>query len=130
MDYRCPECGSSFNGKVCDSCGYIEIGRIQLSGEHGSMTIGINTKMGKFGLAGLLGDDSRYYNAFQFELSISHSDGGWVLTAQNDTPNNTLINGSVCEPGVRYLLQSGDVIAIGSKKNADIVRGELTVTID
>ena len=127
---RCPECGSSFDGKVCDSCGYIDIGRIQLSGKHGSMTIGINTKMGKYALAGLLDDDSRYYNAFQFELSISHSDGGWVLTAQNDTSNNTLINGTVCEPGVRYLLQSGDVIAVGSKTNADVVRGELTVTLD
>ena len=130
MTEKCPECGSFFDGKTCDSCGYIEIGRIQLTGKHGSMTIGINTRVGKASLAGLLGEDARFYNVFQFELSISHSDGGWVLTAQNDTPNNTVINGSVCEPGVRYLLQSGDVISVGSKTNADVVRGELTITID
>lgn len=130
MADRCPECGSAFNGKVCDSCGYTKIGRIQLSGEHGSMTIGINTKMGKSSLAGLIGDDSQYYNAFQFELCISHADAGWVLISQDGTPNNTLINRNVCEPGVHYLLQSGDVIAIGSKTKPDLVRGEVTVSLD
>lgn len=130
MEEKCPECGSTFNGKTCESCGYTKINRIQLSGSHGSMTLGITTKMGKYSLAGLLGDEAIYYNRDQFELSISHADAGWVLTAQKDTTNNTLINGCVCEPGVRYLLQSGDTISIGSKNNPDIVRGELNVSFE
>lgn len=127
---KCPECGSILNGNVCDSCGYTKISRLILKGSSGSICLGITTKIGKHLLSGLLGDEARFYGTFQFELGISHSDAGWVLISQGDTANNTLLNGSVCDPGVRYLIKPGDVIALGSKSGSGKVCGEITVQFE
>ncbi|MBR6437398.1 MAG: FHA domain-containing protein [Thermoguttaceae bacterium] len=126
--YKCPDCGSEeFDGKVCKACNYKKKSRLQLTGPHGSITLRITTRIGRSSMTALLGDNKRFYASFQFELDFSKEDAGWVLTAQPGTVNNTLVNGFVCEPGVRYLLQSGDVIALGSKSGSGKTGGEVKV---
>ena len=127
---QCPQCGDTMENFPCPSCGYSKFGVCVLAGSSGEMKISVDTTLGNRNLAPILSaEDLRYFASLQFRVEKSESVGAWILTALPDTSNDTLVNGVPCSAGDGVLLENGAVVAVGSKKDASIVRGEIKVEI-
>ena len=127
---QCKKCGEEIDRYPCPSCGHIEFGILQLEGSQGRTRMTISTVVGKRNLFGVLSPDEK--NCFaesQFWIYKSETAGGWTLIPCPGTPNDTSINGSPAPASTETPISNGDVIAVSSKRDSSIVRGQLTVSI-
>lgn len=93
-----------------------------LSGEGRSMTININTTIGKNVLRQTIGDEADYFSNPQFQ--IQKANDGWYLSTNNNAVNKTVVNGKQVSEPVR--LSQNDKIGIVGKSGRQIIPLSIT----
>lgn len=110
----CPNCGCSRYpdpGGHCPDCNYPPLRRLTLTGEVGSLSFGVRTRLGSALLLRLSAEAQYAERDEQFSVFCRDSD--WFALPRSGTRNATLLNGAIMKG--ESLLKNGDVIALGSQ---------------
>lgn len=136
MAWECPNCTAmNESGIVCEQCGYRKTVGICLTSAAGqTFTTRISFKIDRKVYKDI-GSEYQYLQttpgSYQFELvRDADSETGWSLQASPGTDLDTLLNGEICAPGQLKPLYSGDVILLGSRRNAGVTAAPLTVSYE
>ena len=136
MAWECPNCtAQNDSGIVCEQCGYRMITGIRLTSTSGkSFETRIAFKIGRKIYKDL---ESEYQylpttpGSYQFQLQRAEdSPSGWVIQTSPTSDLNTLLNEGICLVGQIYPVFAGDVIRIGSKRNAGVTAAPLTISFE
>ena len=121
MAWKCSDCGyPDIPDEVvtCPGCGYVKCpASVSLTSPATgkSMSIRINTDVGKYMLKPYVGDDYRYASDPQFRIVKQASAGQWIVQHMPGAKNPTFYNGAEL-PESGQALEEGGVISIGPEK--------------
>lgn len=111
---NCPNCASSRypnNEGHCPDCDYPPLWRLTLTGDSGSMSFGVRTRMGSALLLRLSPDAQ--YTERDDQFSVFCRDSDWLILSCPCTRNPTLLNG--VKLTAECCLKDGDEISLGSR---------------
>lgn len=124
----CPDCAGSRYPDLsghCPDCHYPHLSRLTLTGDAGSSSFGVRTRLGS-ALLLKLSKEANYAERAQF--SVFCHDADWFILPVDGTKNDTLLNGvAITGEGS---LKDGDVVALGSRSDSKKQVMPLRVGID
>ena len=130
---NCPECGAEAPSlNPCPVCGYREFGTLTLQGAAGRFRTAAEFKIDQTVYRRVVGEECKYadsYPDYQFRVFKSEELGGWALEAAGRTTQAVLLNGAECAAKTPCPLHDGDVIELGSRKNAGVRVARVDVQI-
>jgi hypothetical protein len=109
----CPNCGCSRYPDPaghCPDCNYPPLRRLTLTGDAGSLSFGVRTRLGSDLLLRISSEAKYAEREEQFVVSCHNSD--WYVAPRPGTKNATILNGAILT--AESCLKNGDVIALGS----------------
>ncbi|MBP5641009.1 MAG: hypothetical protein J6X55_16130 [Victivallales bacterium] len=136
MSWECPNCtAQNESGIVCEQCGYRRVCGIRITSAAGkSFETRINFNVDRKVYKEI---DSEYQylsmtpGSFQFQLlKVEDSPTGWGLLTSPHSDLNTLLNEGICQVGQVYPVYSGDVIRLGSRRNAGVTAAPLVISFE
>jgi len=113
----CPNCGCSRYpdpGGHCPDCNYPPLQRLKLTGDKGSLSFGVLTRVGSALLLRLSSEAQFAEREEQFLISCNNSD--WFIVPSPSARNQTLLNGAILTAA--NCLKEGDMIALGSRADS------------
>ena len=136
MPWECPNCtAQNESGIVCEQCGYRRLVGIRLTSTAGKcFETRINFKVDRKIYKDIESDYqylSTVHGSYQFLLlKTEESPTGWGIQTSPQSDLNTLLNEDICQIGQVYPVYSGDVVKIGSRRNAGITAAPLTISFE
>lgn len=127
--WTCDSCGLSGIDDAerrCPGCGHPRFAELVLTGAAGSLTLRTDLVFGSRNLAEIVGEDARYAEREQFRLT--RKDGEWFAAAVYPSLRNPCILNDAILPVSPVRLADGDRIAITSKTNPSVRKGEISVS--
>ena len=136
MAWECPNCTApNESGIKCEQCGYLRIVGVRLTSAAGQsfetrIPFQVNRKVYHD-----LASEYQYLpttpGSYQFQLlRDENAPAGWSIQTSPNSDLNTLLNDAICQVGQAYPIYSGDVIRIGSRRNAGVTAAPLTVSFE
>ncbi|MBR4124729.1 MAG: hypothetical protein IKR13_00870 [Victivallales bacterium] len=134
MSWECPNCTAQNEcGVKCEQCGYLRIVGIRLTSAVGQVfetriPFKVDRKIYRE-----IASDYQYLpttpGSYQFQLLRDETaPAGWVIQTSPSSDLDTLLNDTVCQVAQTYPIYSGDIIRIGSRRNAGVTAAPLTVS--
>lgn len=126
--WTCDSCGLSGIDDAerrCPGCGHPRFAELILTGSAGSLTLRTDLVFGSRNLIELVGEDARYAEREQFRLT--RKDGDWFAAAIYPSLRNPCVLNDAILSTDPVRLAEGDRIAITSKSNPSVRKGEITV---
>ena len=136
MPWECPNCtAQNEGGIVCEQCGYQRIAGIRITSATGKffetrIDFKIDRKVYKE-----IESEYQYLQttpgSYQFMLR-RHGDSptGWGIQTSPLSDLDTLLNEEILQAGQIYPVNAGDVIKIGSRRNAGVTAAPLTISFE
>ena len=127
--WTCDSCGLSGIADTehrCPGCGHPRFAELVLTGDAGSLTLRTDLVFGSRNLTELVGEDARYAEREQFRLS--RKAGEWFAAAAYQFLRNPCVLNNAILSTDPVRLANGDRIAITSKTNTAIRKGEITIS--
>ncbi len=129
----CPECGGKTPSvNPCAVCGYREFGTLVLRGAAGQFRTAAPFNIDQTIYRRVVGDECKFadsYPDWQFRVFKSEESAGWALEPGVKTTQLVVLNGAECAERTAYPLKDGDVIELGSRKNAGVRVARVEVAI-
>ena len=120
----CPECGAETPTlEPCAVCGHRQLGALELSGPAGRLRTSAPMNIDQTSYRRRVGADCKYadnYPDWQYRVFKAEDLSGWLLEAAPKTTQLVVLNGAECAEKTPYPLHDGDVIELGSRKNAGV----------
>ena len=131
---KCPECGGETPTlDPCAVCGHRQLGTLELSGAVGRLRTNFPLNIDQTSYRRLVGpDECRYADShpdWQYRVFPADDRSGWLLQPGTRTTQLVVLNGGECAEGAAYPLNDGDVIELGSRKNAGVRKAPVQVHI-
>ena len=136
MSWECPNCTApNATGIKCEQCGYLRILPVCLTSAAGqtfqtTIPFKIDRKVYRE-----IASEFQYLSttpgSYQFQLLKDEtSPSGWAIQTSPHSDLNTLLNETVCRVGQTYPIYTGDIIKLGSRRNAGVTAAPLTVSFE
>ena len=130
---ECPNCGNKTPSvNPCVVCGYRESHDLVLNGAVGQFRTPDPFNIDQTIYRHVVGEESKFaesYPDWQFRVLKSDDDSGWALEPGCKTTQVVVLNGEECQEKTIYPLHDGDVIELGSRRNAGVRKARMEVHI-
>ena len=127
--WTCDNCGISGiddAARRCPGCGHPRFMELVLTGSVGSLTLRTDLVFGCRNLTELIGEDARYAECEQFRLT--YKDGEWFAASIGSSIRNPCLLNEAILATSPVRLADGDRIAITSRSNHSVRKGEIRVS--